>query len=165
MALPIPHLLLGLLLRAVAATGLAATGAGLVMPALADEAAPGAFDTSKLLKFPDYSVPAGDGVATAPIKTMRVKKIEFGRVSYVDILTTASGTYSSDGIASPQISYPGVDEMPALPRNAVGIWSGRHRWPVLPRSGGSFLYQQAGNSAIFTQDGHTCVMTPFSFTC
>jgi hypothetical protein len=37
-----------------------------------------------------------------------IKKIGYGRTTYVSIVTTPTGTYSSDGLASPHIKYPGI---------------------------------------------------------
>ena len=37
-----------------------------------------------------------------------VKKIGYGRTTYVSIMKTPSGTYSSDGLASPHFRYPGI---------------------------------------------------------
>lgn len=165
MDLPTHHLLLGLTLGALAATGLAATGAGFVAPSFGDEPAATAFDASKLMKFPDYSVQVDASVATDPVKTNRIKKIEFGNVSYVDIVTTATGTYSTDGIASPNVSYPGIDEQAGVPRDSVGVWNTGHRWQVLPRHGSSFIYQRTGRNSIFSHNGQSCVITPNIISC
>lgn len=164
MDLPTRHLLLGLTLGALAATGLAATGAGFVAPSFADEPAAAAFDASKLMKFPDFSVQAEASVATDPIRTNRIKKIEYGKVSYIDIVTTATGTYSSDGIVSPNVSYPGLDEA-GVPQQRVAVWNGGRHWGLLPRHGSSFIYQRAGRNAIFTHDGQSCVVTPNVIAC
>lgn len=76
-----------------------------VAPAAADGIDPG-----KLVRFSDIAgVTHEDWVSTDPIITAVVKKIEAGRVSYVTVTTTATGTYSSDGIASPNVLYPGVN--------------------------------------------------------
>jgi len=77
-----------------------------IVPAQAD-----GIDTSKLVRFSDLEgVTHEDWVSTDPVSTAIVKKIEAGRVSYVNITTTATGTYSTDGIESPNVQYPGVYE-------------------------------------------------------
>ena len=42
-------------------------------------------------------------------RTQIVKKIGFGQRTIVAIVTTPSGTYSSDAITSPYVRYPGID--------------------------------------------------------
>lgn len=67
---------------------------------------PPPFDPSRLKKF---AVTFDDSVSTKPKKTETVTKIAYGHKSIVSITTTASGTYSSDGIASPNVLYPGIE--------------------------------------------------------
>jgi hypothetical protein len=67
---------------------------------------PPPFDPSQLKKF---AITFGDSVSTEPQSTQTVSKIGFGHKSVVSIVTTTSGTYSSDGIASPHVLYPGID--------------------------------------------------------
>jgi hypothetical protein len=38
-----------------------------------------------------------------------VTKIGYGKKSKVSIVTTATGTYSTDGIRSPNVRYPGIE--------------------------------------------------------
>ena len=49
-----------------------------------------------------------NSVSTEPTGALGIEKIAFGRVSHVNIVTTSSGVYSSDGLASPHVLYPGV---------------------------------------------------------
>lgn len=67
---------------------------------------PPPFDPSKLRKF---DIELASTVSTEPLRTQYVKKIAGGRPSVVSIVTTSSGTYSSDGIVSPHVLYPGID--------------------------------------------------------
>src|SRR5690606_33677992 len=87
-----------------------AMAASLVSPLMAD-----GIDPDRLVKFGerDYIVDYADWVSTDPITTHRVKKIEAGRVSDVIVTQTATGTYSSDGLISPHILYPGISVRPA----------------------------------------------------
>ena len=41
-----------------------------------------------------------------------VTKIGYGQTTFVDIYTTPTGVYSSDGLASPHIGYPGIHRNP-----------------------------------------------------
>ena len=55
---------------------------------------------------PDWTVEPW--VSTEVISRSSVKKVGYGQTSFVAISRTASGTYSSDGLASPHIHYPGI---------------------------------------------------------
>lgn len=141
MILPSRQVLAGMALGAICATALAATGPGFVMDVFADEAAVG-FDTGNLVKFGDreYDVSYADWVSTDPLSTAVVKKIEAGKTSYVSISTTATGTYSTDGLTSRHVQYPGIEVNEVTPaRNRFAYWS-HGRWQtVATRSGNSFV--------------------------
>lgn len=125
MNLPTRHMLLGMTLGAICASALAAIGPGYVLPAFADEM-PAGFDTGKLVKFGDreYEVSYADWVSTDPLSSAQVKKIEAGKVSYVSITTTATGTYSTDGLTSRHVLYPGIEVEEVGPRgNFFAFWS------------------------------------------
>ena len=55
---------------------------------------------------PDWTIEPW--VATEPLRETTVRKIGYGRTEFVSIVTTATGTYSSDGLASPNVLYPGI---------------------------------------------------------
>ena len=143
MILPDRRLLLGMTIGAFCATALAAIGPGVVFEALADEFAPTGIDTSRLVKFEerDYVVDYDDWVATDPLSTSRIKKVEAGKVSYVTITTTASGTYSTDAMFSNHVQYPGISVEAAEPkRNFFRYWS-NGRWSSFSTgTAGSFYY-------------------------
>ena len=66
-----------------------------------------------------------------------VEKIGYGRTSFVTITTTPTGVYSSDGLASPNIRYPGVysQRMQLVPDPFVGGvlgWSKLTGWTKIP---------------------------------
>lgn len=129
MNLPSRDVFLGLTIGAICATALAAIGPGFVADAFADEM-PAGFDTDGLVKIEDryYRMDYEPWVATDPVSTARVKKIEAGRVSYVDITTTDTGTYSTDGLTSQHVLYPGIEVEAAGPQQArFHFWSGG-RW-------------------------------------
>lgn len=67
---------------------------------------PKPFDPRSLKKF---DITLDDSVSTDVKRTQIVKKIGFGQPSLVAIVTTPSGTYSSDAIVSPYVRYPGID--------------------------------------------------------
>lgn len=129
MMLPTRQMLLGMTLGALCATALAGTGGGYIVEAFGDEM-PAGFDTSNLVKFDDrhYQVDYEPWVATEPQSTARVKKIEGGNVTYVDISTTATGTYSTDGLTSRHVQYPGISAEEVSRRSfSFSSWS-NGRW-------------------------------------
>ncbi|MFD2648721.1 hypothetical protein ACFSX5_13050 [Devosia albogilva] len=139
---PDRHMLLGMALGAVCATALAATGPGWVLSVTADELPGPAIDTDNLVRFGDreFFVDYEDWVSTDPLSTASVKKIEAGRVSYVTITTTATGVYSSDGLTSRHVQYPGIGVEPAEPANRFAYWSDGHWNAFAVTVGDSFRY-------------------------
>ncbi|HVY50319.1 MAG TPA: hypothetical protein VHA07_02035 [Devosia sp.] len=142
---------------AVASAGLAALAAGgLAVPvflpqALAEEPQSGLLDTAKELFPPSFDpgrlkrfdITYGDSVSTKPLSTTYVSKISFGRRTQVAVVTTATGTYSSDGLASPNVRYPGIDVAPKHGRSGFTYSSfaspyGSGTWTSY--SSGSFTY-------------------------
>lgn len=141
MSLPTRQMLMGMALGATCATLIAAIGPGQVVSAFADEAVAG-FDTDNLVKFDDreYRIDYEPWVATTPITSSRVKKIEGGRVTYVDIATTETGTYSTDGLTSPHVQYPGIDVTPVeTPAFYFSQWSNGQWIRFASRAGKSFV--------------------------
>lgn len=99
------------------------------------------FDPNGLVRFGNEpGMTYDDWVSTDPISTATVKKIEGGRLSYVTVTKTATGTYSSDGIASPNVQYAGVNE-PDNPLNSFSFSSWNNgRWTqISAASGRSFI--------------------------
>ena len=95
--------------------------APMFMPALADEAlqpveqvastldelfGPGTIDSRVFRK---YDVVISANVSTEIRSTRVVKKIGHGRTSMVEIVNTPTGTYSTDGLLSPHVRYPGIE--------------------------------------------------------
>jgi hypothetical protein len=138
MNLPTRQTLLGMTLGAACATALAAVGPGFVLDAF-----PAGFDTNNLVKFDgrDYEVDYADWVSTDPLSSSTVKKIEAGKVTYVSITTTATGTYSTDGLTSKHVLYPGIDVTEVTPdrRNWVRFWTNGSWYSFSSRAGNSFL--------------------------
>lgn len=126
MGLPNRRILLSLAVGAISAMAIATIVPGQVVAVRADEM-PTGFDTGRLVKFNDreYTMDYEDWVATDPLSSVRVKKIEAGRVSYVTITTTATGTYSSDALTSKHVLYPGIEVNQVHPRhkNWFSSWS------------------------------------------
>lgn len=138
MNLPMRRMVRGMAVG-MACVAILAASAGL---ALAD-GMPAAFDPGKLVKFDDreYRVDYADWVSTDPISSSQVKKIEAGKVSYVSIATTATGTYSTDGLISRNVRYPGIEVTEVTPRenNWMAFWSDGKWYRFASRSGNSFI--------------------------
>jgi len=169
MALPDRNVLLGMVVGAVCAMGVAAIGPGAVLAAIADETRTG-IDPDGLVKFGgrDYDVQYDDSVDTTPTARSRIKKVEFGRVSYVDITTTTTGTYSTDALFSNNISYPGIDVNAVQSANAgaISVLGLGGNWVALPlAAGNSFIHIRSGDHATISGNGVTCVFTRHSTTC
>lgn len=151
MNLPTRHAVIGMALGALAASVIAVTGPGMSMPALASEvlgmaAAPG-FDPNELVKFNErqYRVQHEDWVGTEPLSSVRVKKIEGGRVSHVTITTTATGTYSTDAMFSRHVRYAGIAVDEQRVPNRFWFWS---------KNGWSGFSSQVANSFVYSDYSH-----------
>lgn len=158
-----------------------ASAGGFTRAAKADEPAPDitplaaeANPFSDLYKIDgkDYRVTAGPGVSLAPLGASSVRKIGYGHVSEVRIVSTASGTYSTDGMASPHVLYPGltVEQVVADPAGAAGLMYlqlTRGSWVSLKApSAGSFVYFGSNASGGYVvSDAQTCVHGASYFGC
>ncbi|HTM77878.1 MAG TPA: hypothetical protein VL133_09650 [Devosia sp.] len=169
MFLPDRKVLTGMALGALCAMGISAIGPGAIVAAFADEA-PVGIDPTSLVRFDghDYDVQYDDWVDTTPISKTRVKKVEYGRTSYVDITTTSTGTYSTDALFSDNIQYPGitVTDAPSRGLRAISIIGLGGHWVALPLArGNSFVHIRGRNHATFSGNGMTCVFTRYSTIC
>lgn len=164
--LPDRRLLLGMALGAVSATALAASGPGWVGKAFADEFAGPSIDPSRLVRFRDvaYTVDYDASVSTEALASARVKKVEAGKVSYVDITTTATGVYSSEAMFSPHVKYPGI-EVDRAPypynegTNRFSYWSNGSWTSFSTTPGHSYFYMVNAGTAISKVNGVLCVAT------
>ena len=125
------------------------------------------FDPSKLLILDeDNGVQYEDWVSTDPLDTQVIKKIEGGRVSYVTIKRTATGTYSSDGIDSPHVQYPGVVE-PDNPRNRFSFssWNNGSWTRLNTYSGNSYVSVSTYKTRRGETRTSTCISTASYWYC
>jgi hypothetical protein len=103
---------------------------------------PAPFDMKRLKKF---DITLDDGVSTQITHTEIIKKIGFGQKKIVSVITTPSGTYSSDALTSPYVKYPGITVEPKWEANGHG-WAFGHidtpfgsgEWSSI--TSGSFTY-------------------------
>ena len=95
-------------------------------------------------QFRKYAISFDETVSTEVQSSSTVTKIGFGHKSVVSIVTTPSGTYSSDALLSPHVRYPGIEVKPKLWREgdlSISTFtseSGTGRWTSFSR--GSFTY-------------------------
>lgn len=161
MNLPDRHMILGMTLGAFCATALAAIGPGVIVQAFGDDNVINGIDPSRLVRYEerDYVVDYDDWVATDPLSTTRVKKVEAGKVSYVTITTTATGTYSTDAMFSPHVQYPGIQVAPAPDDtyNRFSYWGGGSWLSFGSRGGNSFFYYRNGRTGVSKYNNVTCV--------
>lgn len=92
--------------------------------------------------FRKYDIVLDETVSTDAQRTRTVTKIAHGRKSSVSIVTTPTGTYSSDALTSPYVLYPGIDVTPRHDhRSLVDVGSDGgdgYYWSIT--SSGSFTY-------------------------
>jgi len=148
-----------------------------VLPALADEE-PAKTLLGSMRDFvsprfnPDdlarYDFTVEPSVSDVVIETRTVRKIGYGRTEFVEIITTPSGVYSSDGLASPHVRYPGIHkELKRSPMAHMAMWTNGGGWVAFKEvDAGSFMTINAfeGGELIVTEDGN-CVAVEQSVRC
>ncbi len=187
MAVQIPARVLGIA-GGVAAIGALALVGGLIGPALVQAAvaseptiarsiapvlpSPGtALDDTRLLKRNgDYfAVDAEPGYSLDATSAVTIKKIGYGETSFVTVVTTPSGTYSTDGLASTHIRYPGIHSAqlavyPFMGYGSIFAWSKLTGWtkiPLLDARSFGYLDSDAGTAS----DAGVCVKDTTTGVC
>jgi hypothetical protein len=93
-----------------------------------------------------YAIGTAPGVSLEPTSQVQVMKIGYGQTSFVNIMTTSSGIYSSEALASPYFRYPGIYKqrlhVVASPfSGSVLGWSRLSGWVKIPLlDAGSIAY-------------------------
>lgn len=97
-----------------------------------------------LVKFYDrqYEIAYADSVSLEPVSSAMVRKVGYGHVRDVNIATTSSGTYSSDGLVSPHVLYPGIEVNRVYEDR--GHYHGYSLWP----EGSSFMILSVGRNPV-----------------
>jgi len=123
---------------------------------------PSAQSLSNLLRIGprNYEVNYGDNVSTQILSSRVVRKIEFGKETFVSVVTTPSGVYSTDGLASVNVLYPGISvvETSAISQNGLLGFS-----ELRENFGSSFTIQNNGTQSPFTLGKQSCI-SKTSFT-
>lgn len=137
-------------------------------------------DLSKLVFYRGaaYSVTYESEVSTTALAMAQVRKIGYGRTTVVNIVTTASGVYSSDAMISPHVLYPGVhvERLPEAADDSEGslqypprlaYWSNSRGWVATPFvTAGSFaVVSRTPMGVVVTTDETTCVLTATVARC
>jgi hypothetical protein len=132
----------------------------------ANELWPPAFNPDRLVKWDYYVQP---GISIEPITEQTVRKIGYGRSTFVTVMETESGVYSTDGLASPNIQYPGIVKEPkAAPSPMLWLW-GDGRWASASAfSAGSFAVTTSidgGKGKLIVTDDTLCVVRENAVYC
>lgn len=151
---------------------LAGLAFGVPGPGLADnvlDAVAGPEPLSTLVKFEgkDYEVTYDSSVSLEPISRASVRKIGYGNSQEINVATTATGTYSTDGLVSPHVLYPGIavervfPEIDEVHHHHHGHWHSGPSTLVLSRSASG----AAAVSHITSVGRRTCVASRSVITC
>lgn len=102
----------GAFISATLVAGYVATGRTDIVPAVfAQERTEAPASLDSFVRFGDreYEINFGSGIDTTALSSVTVKKIAYGNEITVNIVTTPTGTYSSDALINPHVLYPGVE--------------------------------------------------------
>ncbi len=97
---------------------------------------------ASLLHIDETQTTIAPTVSRDVLNVSTIRKIGYGHVSNIDIVTTPSGVYSSDGVASTHVLYPGVESSPSA-KSGMGMilaLVGGGWMPLHFVQGGSFTY-------------------------
>lgn len=86
---------------------------------------PKPIDMSEFVRIDDehFRITASENVDMVPFATATVRKVGYGNETDVRIAYTSTGTYSTDGFASPNVNYPSIkveEVFPIVPGFASG---------------------------------------------
>jgi hypothetical protein len=138
--------------------------AGEVVRSLLPEPEP--FDPATLFKADTYTYEVADTVSTTPLRQSTVRKIGYGQTEFVQVVETASGTYSSDGLESPYVQYPGITKQRSGGQIGLALWADGG-WVVQNAlTAGSFvtITRFEGGQLVVTDEG-MCVTSSSGITC
>jgi hypothetical protein len=106
-------------------------------------------------------------VSQQVLSTQTVRKVGYGRVETVEIVTTPTGTYSSDAVASSHVLYPGIDkEEPAAATGLATLFAlvGGNWAPLTFARAGSFIQYGSGFGTRYRTDGQTTCLSGKGYT-
>lgn len=105
---------------------------------------------TQTLKFEnkEYRIESDSSVSIEPIRHIRIKKIAYGKETYVNIIETSSGVYSSNALISDNIIYKGIKLQKTRnkqPKDAK-IWLLEKSWIEVPIISANSIISVAKNS-------------------
>ena len=137
---PTKLVMLGIVLGALSGFAVAQLSPGPTMAAVVKEPplSVGSTLSTTLRKFDGryFAIGTEPSVSLEPLSSATVRKIGYGWTTFVNVVTTSSGTYSTDGLISPHVRYPGVYterlNLHFLPFAGIYGWSRLTGWTAIP---------------------------------
>lgn len=121
------------------------------------------FDLEKLLRIDDadYSVSVDEEAVGNVLSHATVRKLGYGRTEFINIVTTSAGTFSSDGVRSSHIQYPGIETLPISVEVPVRLVVGKkHSYFTMPLGMGKssvvFFGEMNGGGTYFSTKDTFC---------
>ena len=130
----------------------------------ASQLIPSPIDPDSLLKW-DFQVEPG--VSMEPVSESSIRKIGYGHITFVDVMETESGVYSTDGLNSPHIQYPGIIKEPKVAAAPIlWFWSNGH-WSSLAAfsAGSSVAVTPPGGDEPIASDSGGCATLDNAVYC
>ena len=127
------------------------------MPDIMTPATPASDRFADLLRIDEAATTVAPAVSRAVQNVQTIRKIGYGNVTTVSIVTTPSGVYSSDGLASPHVLYPGIEAKPDARKGFATLFAliGGAWTPFSAERAGSFVFFGSGNGTSYRTDGRT----------
>lgn len=121
-------------------------------------------DTGRLAKWDFYSEP---GVSSDVLHESEVRKVAYGRTSFVKVIETPSGVYSSDAMDDPHVQYPGIHRTPKPSPLTAFLLLDSGRWiAAMPFGAGSFVtIVPFEGGQLVTSDEGQCVISRNGISC
>lgn len=163
MGFPVRYMAMGAAVGLVLSVGFALADTDPVQETVAEllpDTSPKGFDTSRLVKFDDkfFAIDYDASVSTDVLSSTTIKKIEGGRVSYVSVGTTSTGTYSSDALTSKHIKYPGITVSEVTRHgDPISTWRRGHWVGLKSTDAQSILSVRDGPLRVQTDGTRTCI--------
>lgn len=111
----------------------------------------------------DYAVTFEDGISAQAYSSTQVRRIGYGVETVVDIAYTPTGTYSTDGFASPHVVYPGVTVERVAATGPLLLGPSFAYVPFPAREVVTFVPLPDGLAVV--SGGESCVVTPAYRVC